>query len=128
MVAEMASSSPFAWVYFLALAVAGGFLMLQLFLAVVSDAFVSLENQRKEDAKAEAEDAPSATAPTLPALAAHAHPPNPCDLPPALTATASPLVGRQVEISGLSSRPELNQRVGTAQSFNEDTGRALCTV
>ena len=44
------------------------------------------------------------------------------------TAMAAPLVGRQVEISGLASRPELNQRVGTAQSFNEDTGRALCTV
>ena len=43
---------------------------------------------------------------------------------PALTATASPLVGRQVEISGLSSRPELNQQVGTAESFNEETGRA----
>ena len=40
---------------------------------------------------------------------------------------AAPLVGRQVEISGLAFA-RLNQRVGTAQSFNEDTGRALCTV
>jgi len=36
---------------------------------------------------------------------------------------AAPLVGRQVEISGLASRPELNGQRGVAQSFNEDTGR-----
>ena len=36
----------------------------------------------------------------------------------------SQLVGRQVEVTGLASRPELNGRVGTAQSFNDETGRA----
>ena len=38
----------------------------------------------------------------------------------------SQLVGRQVEVTGLASRPELNGRVGTAQSFNDETGRAPC--
>ena len=35
----------------------------------------------------------------------------------------APYVGRQVEVTGLASRPDLNGRVGTAQSFNEATGR-----
>ena len=49
MVNEMAATSPYAVIYFVFLTTAGGFLMVQLFLAVVSDAFVSLENQRKEE-------------------------------------------------------------------------------
>ena len=36
---------------------------------------------------------------------------------------AAPYVGRQVEVTGLASRPDLNGRVGTAQSFNDATGR-----
>ena len=35
----------------------------------------------------------------------------------------APYVGRQVEVTGLASRPDLNGRVGTAQSFNDETGR-----
>ena len=36
---------------------------------------------------------------------------------------AAPLCGKQVVIDGLASRPELNGKVGTAESFNDATGR-----
>jgi len=38
----------YAWVYFCSLAALGGFLLVQLFLAVISDSFVEAETKRKE--------------------------------------------------------------------------------
>ena len=35
---------------------------------------------------------------------------------------AAPLCGKQVVIDGLASRPELNGKIGTAESFNDATG------
>ena len=44
----MAAYSPWAWAFFAPLAAFGGFLILQLFLAVISETFISLEEARKE--------------------------------------------------------------------------------
>ena len=61
MVTEMAAASPYAVIYFVLLTIAGGFLMLQLFLAVVSEAFVRLtdEEEASLEATAAAEQAPA---------------------------------------------------------------------
>ena len=59
MLAIMRGYSPYAWIFFVFLAIAGGFLMLQLFLAVVSETFTKNENARK---KAEAADETSGRA------------------------------------------------------------------
>ena len=41
----------------------------------------------------------------------------------AAVSIAAPLVGRQVTISGLNSRPELNGKQGLAIAFHDDKGR-----
>ena len=35
---------------------------------------------------------------------------------------AAPLVGRRVVVTGIAGRAELNDRVGVAESFNDDNG------
>lgn len=36
---------------------------------------------------------------------------------------AAPLVGKRVQITGLSARPDLNGKIGIAESYNHDTDR-----
>ena len=48
MYAVMDAYSEYAWIYFCLMALLGGFLLLQLFLAVISETFGTLENTRKD--------------------------------------------------------------------------------
>ena len=45
----MRASSPYACIYFISLAILGGFLLLQLFLAVISEAFFSFDKMRSDE-------------------------------------------------------------------------------